>query len=310
MQFRSSFGGGTMSALLTAVILQFVVSPTLAQEELRWKFKEGDKLDYTMVQDMTIGTQGGPLGAQNVVMNQEMDMTWDVVGVNEEGEAVIKQKFEQIKMKMTLPPPLGGFEYDTKSDAAPAGPAAMLAPMYKKMTESEFELTMTSRGEIKDVKIPEDVLKALQNSPGAAALGEMATPEGFKKMIAQGALVLPEEAPQPGKEWTNKVEVNNPQAGKQIIETTYKYIGPREVEGVTYAVFEPKLNMTFEGTPQIQMKVSDQESSGEILFNIAEGRLHSTKLDQKVTIDVTVMGQTIKQNIDQTIEVKVAPAAE
>jgi hypothetical protein len=57
------------------------------------------------------------------------------------------------------------------------------------------------------------------------------------------------------------------------------------------------------------MKVSEQESSGEILFNIAEGRLHSTKLDQKVTIDLTVMGQMIQQKIDQTIEVNVAPAA-
>jgi hypothetical protein len=309
MQFRSTFAGRAMFALLTAVIFQSGVSLTVAQEELRWKFKEGEKLDYNMVQNMTIGTQGGPLGgAQSLVMRQEMDMTWDIEGVNEEGDAVIKQKFEQIKMKMTLPT-LGGFEFDTKSDAAPAGPAAMLAPMYKKMTESEFELTMTPRGEIKDVKIPEDVLKALQNMPGAAALGEMATPEGFKKMIAQGALVLPENAPAPGEQWTNKVEVNNPMAGKQVIETTYKYVGPKEVDGVTYAVFEPKLNMSFEGTPQVQMKVSEQESSGEILFNIAEGRLHSTKLDQKVTIDLTVMGQMIQQKIDQTIEVNVAPAA-
>jgi hypothetical protein len=285
------------------------VSQTIAQEALRWKFKEGEKLDYTMVQDMTIGTQGGPAGGQNVTMRQEMDMTWDVVGVNEEGDAIIKQKFEQIKMKMTLPPPLGGFEYDTKSDAAPAGPAAMLAPMYKKMTESEFELTMSSRGEIKDVKIPDEVLKTLQNSPGAAQLGEMATPEGFKKMIAQGALVLPENPPQPGEEWSNKVEVNNPMAGKQIIESSYKYVGPKEVEGVTYAAIEPTLKMTFEGTPQIQMKVSEQESGGEILFNIADGRLHSTKLDQKVTIDVTAFGQTMQQKIDQTIDVKVTPAA-
>jgi hypothetical protein len=213
-------------------------------------------------------------------------------------------------MKMTLPPPLGGFEYDTKSDAAPAGPAAMLAPMYKKMTEGEFELTMTSRGEIKDVKIPDEVLKTLQNSPGAAALGEMATPEGFKKMIAQGALVLPENAPKQGEDWSTKVEVNNPMAGKQVIETTYKYVGNKDVEGVNYAVFEPTLTMTFEGTPQLQMKVSEQESGGEILFNVDEGRLHSSKLDQKVTIDVSVGGQTMQQKIDQTIDVKVSPAGE
>jgi hypothetical protein len=309
MRVRSSLNC-VVAALLAAFVLQFAASQTLAQEELRWKFNEGEKLNYTMIQDMTIGTMGGPLGAQNVVMHQEMDMTWDVEGVNDDGDAVIKQKFDRIKMKMTLPPPLGGFEYDTKSGAAPAGPAAMLAPMYKKMTEGEFELTMTSRGEIKDVKIPDEVLKSLQNSPGAAALGEMATPEGFKKMIAQGALVLPEKAPMQGEDWSTKVEVNNPMAGKQVIETKYKYVGNKDVEGVNYAVFEPTLTMTFEGTPQVQMKVSEQESGGEILFNIQEGRLHSSKLDQKVTIDVSVGGQTMQQKIDQTIDVKVSPAGE
>jgi hypothetical protein len=309
MRFKNKIGTGILSAFVMTIVLLAGVSHAQAQQ-LRWKFEEGQKLDYNMVQDMTIGTVGGPLGNQNVVMHQEMDMTWDVVGVNEEGDAVIKQKFEQIKMKMTLPPPLGGFEYDTKSEAAPAGPAAMLAPMYKKMTESEFELTMTSRGEIKEVKIPDDVLAALRNSPGAAALGEMATPDGFKKMIAQGALVLPEDSPKPGDEWSTKVEMNNPMAGKQVVETTYKYVGPKEVEGVNYAVFEPTLKMTFEGTPQVQMKVSEQDSSGEILFDVAAGRLHSTNLKQDVTIDVSVGGQTIQQKIDQTIDVNVTPAGE
>jgi Family of unknown function (DUF6263) len=309
MRISSKFSCGLISALLTALVFLCEVSPSLAQEELRWKFHEGEKLDYNMIQDMTIGTLGGPLGAQNVTMHQEMAMTWEVVGVNSDGDAVIRQKFERIKMKMALPG-LGGFEYDTDSDEAPAGPAAMLAPMYKKMTESEFELTMTSRGEIKEVKIPDDVLAALRNSPGAQALGEMATPEGFKKMIAQGALVLPEKAPKPDDEWSTKVEVNNPMAGKQVIETTYKYVGTKDVEDVKYAVFEPTLKMTFEGTEQVQMKVSEQESGGEILFDIAAGRLHSTKLEQNVTIDVTVGGQTIQQKIDQTIDVTVTPAEE
>ena len=87
-------------------------------------------------------------------MRQEMNMTWDVQGVDEKsGEAVIRQKFDRVKMKMSTP--VGGFEYDSKSEEAPTGLGAMIAPMYKAMTEGEFEITMTSRGEVKDVKIPE-----------------------------------------------------------------------------------------------------------------------------------------------------------
>lgn len=296
-------------AVLTVTILALAMmavapSQVAAQEPLRWKFEKGEKLDYNMVQDMTIGSKGGPQGDQNVTMHQELDMTWDVQDVNAEGDAVIHQKIDRVKMKMTLPPPMGAIEYDTSSEAEPVGPAAMFAPLYKAMTKGAFEITMTSRGEIKDVKIPDEVATAIKNSPGMAAMGEMATADGFKKMISQGSLVLPQEAPEPGHEWSTKIEVNNPMAGKQIVETTYTYKDTKEVDGVTYAVFEPSIEMSFEGAP---LKITEQTSNGEILFNVPEGRLASSNLAQQVTIDQPGGGQ---MKIDQNVEVKVKPAEE
>src|SRR5262245_53773494 len=110
-------------ALAAAAI--FCSSREVAAEELRWKFAVGEKLDYTMIQDMTMSASGAALGAagQTTTMRQEMDMTWDVQGVNNDGEAVIKQKFDRVKMKMSGPS--GGFEYDSKSDVAPTGLGAM-----------------------------------------------------------------------------------------------------------------------------------------------------------------------------------------
>ncbi|HEX3601627.1 MAG TPA: DUF6263 family protein [Lacipirellulaceae bacterium] len=288
-----------------------------ADEPLRWKFEVGEKLDYNMVQEMNMSAAGGPVGPMNTTMRQEMDMTWDVQGVDKKtGEAVIKQKFDRVKMKMQTP--VGGFEYDSKSEAAPTGLAAMIAPMYKAMTNGEFEITMTARGEVKDVKIPEDVVAALKSSPGAAAMGDIASAEGFKKMISQGALVLPEAAPKKGDTWTTKVEMNNPAAGKQTVETTYRYEGTKDIDGTTYAVIKPQLKMDFEkpaataGQPaqQLSMKIADQSSDGEVLFNIAKGRLSSTNLQQKVSIDATVNGQSMQQKIDQKIDVKVTPSGE
>jgi hypothetical protein len=255
-------------------------------------------------------------------MRQEMNMTWDVQGVDEKsGEAVIRQKFDQIKMKMNTP--VGGFEYDSKSEEAPSGLGAMIAPMYKAMTEGEFEITMTARGEVKDVKIPEQVLNALKNSPGAAAMGDIASADGFKKMISQGALVLPNDAPKKGESWTTKVEMKNPAVGKQTVETTYTYEGTKDVDGTTFAVIRPQLKMDFENKPadaqpdqpqqpapqqQLQMKIKEQSSDGEVLFNIKAGRLQSTTLKQNVAIDATVAGKPIQQKIDQKIDVTVSPA--
>jgi hypothetical protein len=315
----------TGTLLIAFVALGCVVATSVqAEEPLRWKFKVGEKLDYNMVQEMQMTASGAALPQEmKTSMRQEMKMTWDVQGVDEKsGEAVIKQKFDQVKMKMSTP--VGGFEYDSKSEEAPTGLGAMIAPMYKAMTEGEFEITMTSRGEVKDVKIPEQVLTALKNSPNAAAMGDIASADGFKKMISQGALVLPDKAPQKGETWSTKVEMKNPAVGKQTVETTYKYDGTKDIKGTLFAVIKPQLKMEFEGQaavkegqPQqpaaqqnMQMKIKDQTSDGEVLFNIPAGRLQSTSLKQNVTIEASVNGQPIQQKIDQKIDVTVTPAGE
>ena len=223
------------------------------------------------------------------------------------GEAVIRQKVDRVRMKMTGP--MGKVDYDSDSEEAPTGMAAMWAPMFDAMTQGNFEITMTSRGEVKDVKIPEELLTALKNSPGGQGMGAM-NAEGFKKMLAQGALVLPAEAPQEGESWTTTIDVNNPMAGKQTVETTYTYDGTKEIDGTNYAVFKPELKMNFEGNANLQMKIKEQSSDGEVLFNVDEGRLSSSTLEQNVKMDVTVGGASMEQTIDQTIEVEVTPAGE
>jgi hypothetical protein len=241
-----------------------------------------------------------------------MNMTWDIQGVDDKtGEAVIKQKFDRVKMKMNSP--YGALDYDSKSEEAPTGLGAIIAPMYKAMTEGEFEITMTSRGEVKDVKIPEGVLTALKNSPNAGQLGDVASSDGFKKMISQGALVLPKDPPKKGDTWTTKVDMKNPAVGTQTIETTYRYDGTKDVKGTVFALIKPTLKMEFGGAAEGQkaaMSIKEQSSDGEILFNIAAGRLYSTSLNQKVTIQANAAGKPVEQKIDQKIDVTVSPAGE
>ena len=95
----SKFSDVTLFSLV--VLVPFGSVPgSLAQEPLRWKFEPGQRLAYNMVQDMTMGTSG-PFGQQNVTMNQVMEMTWQVKELNDQGEAIIRQKFDRMKMKMT-----------------------------------------------------------------------------------------------------------------------------------------------------------------------------------------------------------------
>ena len=143
--------GGIVLAALAVVASLFAAAGARAQEPLRWKFETGQKLNYNMVQDMTIGVAGGPFGEQNMTIHQVMNMMWNVVDAKEGGDAVIRQKFDRVQTKMTMPP-VGVIEYDSASDQAARGPGGDAGSVYKALTEAEFELTMTPRGEIKDVK--------------------------------------------------------------------------------------------------------------------------------------------------------------
>jgi hypothetical protein len=96
--------------------------------------------------------------------------------------------------------------------------------------------------------------------------------------------------------------------GKQTVETSYKFEGMKDVDGVKMAVFRPAIKMGFEGNETMQLKVTEQTSDGEVLFNQDAGRLDSTTLQQTTKIDMTIAGQTMQQQIDQLIEVQVSPA--
>ena len=297
-----------------------------AEDALRWKFKVGEKLDYNIAQEMEMAFSGGPYPVPlKVNMHQNMTLKWEVLGVDEKsGEAVIRQKFDHVVMKVTSP--YGAFEYDSKSEKPPTGQAATAAQMYKPMLEGDFELTMTARGQIKNVKIPEEVLTTLKNSPVAAQMGDIATPEGFKKMMSQGALVLPNDPPKKGETWTTKADVKSPDAAKQDIETIYlyRYEGVKDVMGTTYAVIKPQLKMelaalaagandqskTEQEKKAPQAKTTEQSSDGEVLFDIGAGRLHSSSLKVHVVMLGGSGAQAVEQTMDQTIDVTVTPSGE
>lgn len=278
-----------------------------AAEPLRWKFNVGDKLNYAVTQDMTMNMSAGTAGQISTTMKQSMDMTWSVKAVNDSGDAEVGQSIDRVKLSMSMPTGQN-MEYDSSSDEAPGGMAAMIAPMYDAMTEGEFSFTISPRGEISDVKIPPEVMEALKKTPGASMMGDMASAEGFQQMIMQGSLVFPEKPLEPGDSWSSTATMNNPAAGKQTVETTYTYEGTKDVDGVTMAVFKPTVKMDFAGSEMMQMKVTEQETDGQLLFNRDAGRLDSTSLQQKIKIDATVAGQAMQQQIDQLVQVKVTPA--
>jgi hypothetical protein len=180
----------------------------------------------------------------------------------------------------------------------------MVAPTMEAMTAGQFTFTLSPRGEVTDVKVSEELLAAIKNGPG----GESGAVEQFKSMVSQVAFTLPEKPPTTGETWTTEIAVKNPTGSDQTVETTYTYDGTRDTDGTTYAVIKPSLKMQLAKNPMMEMKMKEQKTDGEVLFDLKAGKLHSISIDQNIAMDMVSQGQTMPGTIDQNIEVTVSPS--
>ena len=303
MSFPRFFSRCRFSLLLP---LLFCCPVQADETPLVWKFQAGDEHHYQMTQDMdmemSIGTADRKIETS---FEQVLDMTWKIEKVDDQGFAKMLQSVDRVRMDMQAP---GQQEmhYDTESEEAPSGFGAMVGPMFKAMTAEPFKMTFTPRGKITDLEMPESLAKAMKAIPGAAAMGEMFSDEGFKNMIQQSSLILPEPKDlEPGHEWASKAEMKNAQFGQLEVETTYRYLGTREVEGKPYEVFSIAMQMDFgEGPGGVQIDITSHESHGEILFSREEGRLQSSKVQQVIEMNIVAGNQEMKQKMVQTMEFK------
>jgi hypothetical protein len=292
--------------LALALVAVTVAVPLQSAEPLAWKFEPGLTNRYQMVQQMNIDMNVPNVGDVSTGMEQKLDMSWTVESVEADGSAVLKQKLDRIRMTMELPGGAGKSEFDSASGMPAEGQAALMAPLLKAMTAEPFTVHMKPSGEVTDVTVPAGLAKELENMPGAGMLGEMATPEGLKKLVQQSSFKLPEKL-EDGTTWSTKLEIENPMTGPQIATTTYAYEGPREVDGVQMEAFLPELTITFGEGGQAQVEVQEQKSSGEILFNREAGRLESSNIEQQMSLKIAIQGQEIEQQLKQTVTMKWLP---
>ncbi len=284
--------------------LTLLASPAPAAEPLAWKFTPGLTNRYRMNQDTRLTINSGAGGDATTHSVTTIDISWIVEKVNDDGSAVLDQRIERMRIKAETGDNQVA-EIDSAAKEDPQGQAATLVPLLKAITSKPFKVTMTPRGEIKEVEVPEAIVEALKNQPGAAQMGDLATEAGFKKLVGQASFVLPQKL-EPSVEWTAKSESQLPAVGTQTAVTTYRYEGPKEVDDKSMEAFSAKLSLSFAGG-QVPIAVTNQESNGEILFNREAGRLESSAIKQLTELKITVSGQPINQKIEQNVKMNWMP---
>lgn len=299
---------------VAAAVAHLALASEAAAEELRYKFQQGEKLQFDVALSMSIAFSGEGMPDQTMTLEQTNEMVWTVEEVEEDGAARLRQTIERLQMSITAPPNVE-FEYDSASGEEPSGTTAKrVLPLLHALVGANFEMTMSPRGEIADVKVPEQVAEALQKAPGAAEMGDMFTEAGFEKMVQQGSPAFPDGDMEPGREWTHTVEL--PAAGpdsRPTITSKYRYLGQEEVDGKTLDAIAVEVDMDLDLAGLVEstgaeVTVESQESGGKMYFDREAGRVHSSSLSGNMDMEIVTFGQTMHAHLEQSLTVNVKPA--
>jgi hypothetical protein len=287
-------------SVLLCCTLPLVALATAQAQELRYKFQAGTKTAYVIEQkqSMKMSAMGQDMDMKNN-MTMEFSMAVDSVDTAT-GSAKVKYKFDRVKMSMEGGP--FGFEFDSKSEKEPEGPvASMVAPIFQALTGSEISMTVSSRGEISNVALPEKLKDAFANAGGGAGAGNPFSEEQLKQMMNQGVMVLPKEAPTKDTTWDNKFEMKLGPMGTMKVVTKNTYAGKQG----QFDKINQKIDMNLEADPNapMQIKMTTKESSGTVLFDNVKGRVHEVTNKSVNEMDMGGIG-TMNMTQNMTMKIK------
>jgi hypothetical protein len=287
--------------ILALALALLAVSAADAQTTLRYQFKDGDKLPYVMEQKMKMSMNIMGMDIETK-MDMKMEMSLNVLELGKDGAA--KLQFKMTAAKMAMEGMAGNFTVDSKDKDVPENEVAkVLSQVVKALGAMEMTGTMLPTGEMKDVKVSEETLKAMKNLPGADKLGDVMSPDSFKSMISN--LVFPTEAVNKGKTWNNKSDAKTP-FGKATTENTYTYEGPVEKDKMTLEKIAVKPDTKIDVDPNADIKITIKSSkgSGHILFDNKSGRLIESTTQQTTEMQIAAGGLDLAQTVQQTTTFK------
>lgn len=299
------------SSLVVAVAAAGILSaaPARADNTLRWKFKQGESLNYVMDRktDIKMDMSGSLIEAKS---GMTFDMTWKVKSVAADGTAELEQTVDRIQM--TMDSPLGGaLNYDSKKPGSGEGPIwEMMGPVIESMVGGTVSLKASPTGEVTDIKLPEKVTAELekQKTGGRRGMGMMGgmSEAAIKEMVTRSIVPLPEKPVTPELTWSQSFAEEMGGAGVKKTAVTYSASDKKAKDGHEIQKIDAKTELTFEPAEnsQTDIEIEDQEGELAIYFDVDAGKTVKTEGRQKQTIAISLPNREIVQELDETVVVR------
>lgn len=321
--------------LLTAAATLLAADEARAEKTIRWKFKDGQVLNYVLVRntDGALQVQGNAL---QLGMGMTFDTTWKVHKVAADGTADVGMTVDRIQIAAKLPVPgaSGEIKVDTKRPESVQNPFLQgMSGLVDALLGQEFALKVTPLGEVTQIEFPEKLQQMFaggqRNQGGAEPKADEAkkdekkaeaprrgggrrggggipgmnafTEDGVKQIIKQMIVPVPEAALSDEVTWTQTFETVEAGAGVQTSETKYSYGGSATEEGRPVEKLTTTTELFFEPAEDAQadVELGEQEGSGTVYFDAEAGHVLKVEGTQKYIKEMSTPRGDVVQDITE-----------
>jgi hypothetical protein len=275
---------------------------------LQWKLEKGK----TFFQELTTETK------QNMeVMGMKVDQTqkqtfylsWTVADQTPQGEWVLKEKIEGVKLDISIAGSAINF------DSTVANPAANpLSDFFKQLVGQEFTITLGKDMKVGKIDGRTEFLRKLvqANQQMEPLLNRILSEDSLKHMADPTfALLPPNPVVKKGETWEKPSDLNLGPIGSYSTRTKYTYDG-QDAQNADLAKLKAETTLTYrppganepaEGLP-FKIKTADLKSkdgTGTIAFDVKKGRLDnsSMKLTLEGNLTIEIGGNPTPVNLKQ-----------
>lgn len=283
LQEASRICVGRLATVAVLVVMLSATQATNADTLLRWKFVEGNNWQVNIEQHTTTETTGAgkPTG---IDIAMQFQMNWKIDSVDSNGTARINQQIERffVSMKSGKAEPI---TYDSASENKPSSPAANIAEAVAPVIGVDFEVVMTDRGSITEVKLSDAATTAFE-SISSPAMKQLFSKEGITQLLQQAAIEFPEQNIAAGDDWQQSLSTDSP-LGKLNQAKTFTLTGKAESDMQSLEHISIAGTLKLEPTEQspAKLKLVEQDLIGSMSFDVNAGRLVSSDSTQTLTTE-------------------------
>jgi hypothetical protein len=292
-------------AAAAAIGVVTTAAPAAAQVELRYKWIKGDVLEYRVTLHSTSDVTGVP-GRDDARTEQTITqrITLTVDGVAPSGVASVHETVGSIRSELTGPS--GNVVVDTAapSETTKDPIADAMSKMLTAVVGQSINIVFGPDGTVRSLeggaRLLERVITAgnasRETAMASQALTALYSDDALRSMLEQSFPKLPAQPLKPGDTWTGQLALGNQTVGRIAAALTFTLKSLDGTGNTGRAAITTTMKLTQAVKPptgggtRATLTLGDSHGAGEIVVDVAHGRIVSNSMRTEMPSTVNMIG--------------------